>query len=102
MYYLLFIALLALPQDQKQPPKQDPPKKVVVDPDAPRTLKDEEAGADVKEYYLDPDQAKKEIEIGNYYMRKSSYTAAAKRFEEATKWQPNNAVAYTRLGLALE
>lgn len=81
---------------------QQPPKKVVVDPDAPRTLKDEDNPEPVKEYTLDPDKAKKEIEVGNYYMRKGSFNAAARRFEEATKWQPKNAQAYLRFGEALE
>jgi tetratricopeptide (TPR) repeat protein len=90
-FWILALALL-----------QQPPKKVVVDPDAPRTLKDEDAAENVKEYTLDPDKAKKEIDVGDYYMRKGSYNAAAKRFEEATKWQPKNALAYLRFGQALE
>jgi tetratricopeptide (TPR) repeat protein len=90
-FWILALALL-----------QQPPKKVVVDPDAPRTLKDEDAADSVKEYTLDPDKAKKEIEVGKYYMRKGSYNAAAKRFEEATRWQPKNAEAYLHFGEALE
>ena len=34
--------------------------------------------------------------------KRHGYTAAAKRFEEATKWQPSNALAYELLGQALE
>ncbi len=119
MPLLLLIALLAGPRAQA-PPKPEPPKKEAADPKSDPKLRDEDAldpkdaglprrlrdeadpAGSVKEYYPDPDQAKKEIEIGNFYMRKSSYTAAAKRFEEATKWQPNNALAFRRLGEALE
>ena len=52
----------------------------------------------VKEYTFNPLQAAKEIRVGNYYFKKGSYRAAAKRFEEALKWDPNAAEAYLRLG----
>ena len=47
-------------------------------------------------------QAQKELQIGNYYFKKGSYTAARGRFLEATKWNPNYAEAYLRLGETYE
>ncbi len=87
------------PQDSKQEAQ-----KPVADPDAPRGLKDEDESAenDVKEYTLDPAKAKHEIDAGNVYMHRGSYNAAARRYEEATRWQPKNAQAYLKLGRALE
>jgi tetratricopeptide (TPR) repeat protein len=54
----------------------------------------------VKEYTFNPLQAAKEIKVGNYYSKKGSYRAAAKRFEEALKWDPNSGEAYLRLAEA--
>lgn len=53
-----------------------------------------------KVYVLNPLQAAKELKIGAFYMKKSSFKAAARRFEEATKWDPNSAEAFLRLGEA--
>lgn len=50
------------------------------------------------EYVLNPLQAQKELKIGYFYLKKGSLGAAVKRFEEATKWDPNFAEAYLRLG----
>lgn len=55
-----------------------------------------------KEYAFNPLQASKEMKVGNFYMKKGSYRAAVKRFEEALKWDPNLAEAYLKLGEAYE
>lgn len=55
-----------------------------------------------KTYTFNPLQADKELTIGNYYFKKKNYRAAAKRFTEATRWNPNYAEAYLRLGEAQE
>ena len=88
----------AVPQDQpKQPPKpigqpeaqeQEPPE--------------EDANLKPKEYAFNPLQANKELEVGNEYYKKRSYKAAAGRFREATRWNPNLAEAWLRLGEAEE
>ena len=54
------------------------------------------------EYSFNPLQADKELQVGNFYMKKGSYRAAAGRFQEAAKWNPRLAEAYFRLGEALE
>lgn len=53
-----------------------------------------------EEYVLNPLQAAKELRIGNFYFKKGSYKAAMRRFEEATKWDPNSAESWYRLGEA--
>jgi tetratricopeptide (TPR) repeat protein len=55
-----------------------------------------------KEYSFNPLQAEKELGVGKQYFKKGSYKAAARRFEEATKWNPGLAEAYLRLGEARE
>lgn len=73
---------------QKAPKEQDPPE--------------EDERLAVKEYSFNPLQAEQELKVGNYYFKKGSYRAAALRFEEATKWDPNMAEAFKRLGEAKE
>ncbi|SRR6266404_1981697 len=102
MYVFILAALLVQGPSPAPAPAQTKKPKVIEEPDAPRTLKDEDDPDAGKEYTLNPDQAKKEIQTGDFYMRKNSFTAAAKRYEEATKWQPKLAVAYLKLGEALE
>ncbi len=55
-----------------------------------------------KEYSFNPLQAKKELQVGDFYFKKGSYRAAASRFLEATRWDENLAEAYLRLGEAYD
>jgi tetratricopeptide (TPR) repeat protein len=71
------------PQQQQEPPEED------------ETLKP-------KEYGFNPLQASKEIKTGLFYKKKKSWKAAARRFEEALKWDPNSGEAYLNLGEVLE
>ncbi|MFN0169713.1 MAG: tetratricopeptide repeat protein [Bryobacteraceae bacterium] len=59
---------------------------------------EEDESIKTTEYSFNPLQAVKELKIGNYYFKKGSFKAAAQRFEEATRWDPNFAEAYLRLG----
>lgn len=62
----------------------------------------EEGDADSKEpdYRFNPVQAKKELDVGIFYLKKNDYRGAAQRFEWATKWNPGWAEAYFKLGEA--
>lgn len=71
-------------------------------PPAPPEPPEEDQTLVPKEYAFNPVQAQKELQIGNYYFKTSSYTAAKMRFLEATKWNPNFAEAYLRLGETYE
>ena len=53
-------------------------------------------------YTFNPIQAQKEIQVGDFYAKKGSWRAAAGRYERATKWQPDLAEAYYKLGVARE
>ena len=83
----LLIVSLAAPLLSQTPP-QEPPEEDVSPSQAN------------KEYVLNPLQAEKEIRIGNYYFKKSSYKAAMRRYEEAVKWDPNSAEGWYKLGEA--
>lgn len=55
-----------------------------------------------KTYSFNPIQSEHELRVGNFYMRKGKYRAAAGRYVEATKWDPNSAEAFFHLGEAEE
>jgi Tfp pilus assembly protein PilF len=90
---LLFSALFFIVAGTISGQTQAPPQTVVQEP--PEEDVNPQA---VKEYTFNPLQATKEIKVGNYYLKKGSHRAAARRFEEALKWDPNSAEAYLRLG----
>lgn len=76
------------PKPAQQPQEQAPPE--------------EDENLEVKQYSFNPLQANKEVQVGNEYFKKHSYKAAAMRYREATKWNPNLADAWRRLGEAEE
>ena len=55
-----------------------------------------------KEYTLNPLESARNITAGNYYFKKGNYRAAARRYDEATKWDPGYAEAFLKLGEADE
>jgi tetratricopeptide (TPR) repeat protein len=61
---------------------------------------DENEQSHETEYHFNPIRAKKEYDVGMFYMHKNSYRAAIKRFTEATRWNPNWEEAYLKLGEA--
>ena len=63
---------------------------------------EEDDAAKPKEYAFNPLQAAHELQVGEFYMKKGSYTAAVARFTEATRWNPTLAEAYLKLGEAEE
>ena len=83
--------------------QQPPPKK----PATPPAAKEEEPPEEdeslkPKEYTLNPLEAERNITAGNFYFKKGNYRAAARRFEEASKWDPGSAEAFLKLGEADE
>jgi len=91
--FLGWTSVVAAPQ---KPPEQKPPEQQEQAPP------EEDEAEKPKEYSFNPLQADKEVRIGNFYFHKGKYRAAAQRFREATKWNPNFAEAYLRLGEAAE
>lgn len=83
-----------LPGDQGKP-KQEQPQ---VEQEPP----EEDDSSKPKEYTFNPLQASSELKVGGFYMKKKSYKAAARRFREATRWDPNNAEAFLKLAEAEE
>jgi tetratricopeptide (TPR) repeat protein len=82
----LFACILRAQTPAQQPP--EPPE--------------EDESLAPKVYALNPVQAKKEMTAGDYYFKKPNYSAAAKRYLEATRWDPGSAEAFRKLGEARE
>ena len=99
---MLFSALLAQPVHAQDPPKE-PAKPPAQQPQpVEQEPPEEDANLKPEEYSFNPLQANKDLQIGDLYFKKHSYKAAAGRFREATKWNPNLAEAWLRLGEAEE
>ena len=94
-------AALACAQQQPPPPKPPvtpPAKQDPVEVEPP----EEDESLKPKEYSFNPLEAQKDLRTGEYYFKKGNFKAAAKRFEEASLYDPNLAEAYLRLGDARE
>jgi tetratricopeptide (TPR) repeat protein len=87
------------------PPKDDAAKH----PYSKTAVEGDEAGGpgnaagDVQEFHpWDPHRAIKDIEVGDFYLKRKNYRAAEDRYREALVYKPGDAIAQLRLGQALE
>lgn len=71
--------------------QQTPPPQKPVEPP------EEDESSKPREYGFNPLQAASDVKVGLYYLKKGSFKAAAKRFDEATKWNPSLAEAFLYL-----
>lgn len=79
---------------QQLPPPVKPPVPPPVEVEPP----EEDEALKPKEYSFNPLEAQKDLRTGEYYFKKGNFKAAAKRFEEASLYDPSLADAYLRLG----
>jgi len=91
----------AKPQGQKPGQKATPPSNNPAEQDATAPPISVDRVKPIV-YSFNPTKAAKELEVGNYYMKKSNWAAATLRFEEALKWNPKYSAACLRLGEARE
>jgi tetratricopeptide (TPR) repeat protein len=101
-----FTALPLLAQDTNPPqqtPPANPPKLERTRP--PEKTSDKEATPPEEDttignttYSFNPLQAKKDIEVGNEYLKKHNFRAAANRYLSATKYNDGDAEAWLKLG----
>jgi len=84
------------PQTNQQKPAQPP--------DESEPPEEDESVAPEK-FVLNPLESERNVKVGNFYMRKGTnagYRAALARFERATRFNPNNAEAFFKVGEAEE
>jgi tetratricopeptide (TPR) repeat protein len=97
----IFLAgfLMSLALSAQQPPQdKDKNKK----PPTPPAAKEEEPPEEdesllPKEYTLNPLESARNITAGNFYFKKGNFRAAAKRYLEASRWDPGSAEALLKL-----
>lgn len=64
---------------------------------------DSDAGSSTGEMHLwNPHKADKDVEVGDFHMKRKNYAAAESRYREALQYQNNNAPAMFGLAQALE
>ncbi len=90
----LVVFALTAPAWSQEPPRKKP---VLVRRDATA-----EATAEPEIVTPDPNQARENLEVGNFYFRRGNFKAAADRYREAVKYGPKNAEAYEKLIRSLE
>jgi len=62
-----------------------------------------ETAGDVEEFHpWDPHRAMKDVEVGDFYLKRKNYRAAQARYREALLYKPNDAIATFRLAQCLE
>ncbi len=83
------------PQAQKQLNDQIPDESSLPEED------ETEKGVERK-YPLNPLEAKRNIDIGNQYWRRGAFEGALGRYKDATRYNPNSAEAFLKLGEAEE
>lgn len=97
MVLSVLLAASLWPQQDKTQPKSRPAEQAKPEVQEQEPPEEDENLAP-KEYSFNPLEAEKNLKVGNYYFKKGNYKAAVNRFREATKWNPNLADAYLRLG----
>ena len=81
------------------PPKDDAKNH----PFSSEAVEEAEPPSDVQEFHpWNPHKAAKDVEVGEFYLKRKNYRAAENRFREALVYKPNDAIASYRLGEALE
>jgi tetratricopeptide (TPR) repeat protein len=86
------------PEPAEKPADAAPPKPKP----APKTNKDNATESAPDQPIWDPLRAEKDLEVGQYYMRKGDVDAAIDRFQDATTAKPGFAIPFRYLGEAQE
>lgn len=80
------------PQNQKSTPQQQY--------DENGNPPEEDQSVAPEKFVFDPLEAKRNVQIGDFYWRKGDYIGAKNRYLRAIKFNPNSAEAYYKLGKA--
>ncbi len=87
---VVLLGLGLISQTAPPSPKQD------------QNIPEEDAAVKPKDYTFNPLQSVHELKAGDYYFHRGKLPAAAARYIEATRWNPQNAEAWFKLGIAEE
>jgi len=95
---LLISAAAIFAAQQKRPERKPPAGTEAIEQEPP----EEDPDLKPTEYAFNPFEATRNITAGNFYYKKGNFHAASKRYLEATKWDPNSAEAFLKLGESYE
>jgi tetratricopeptide (TPR) repeat protein len=91
---------------QQEPSQPEPEKPAEAPPPQkktpPKTNQDNATQSAADQPTWDPLRAEKDLEVGQYYMRKGDVDAAIDRFQDATTAKPGYAIPFRFLGEAQE
>ena len=99
MRLAIFIALFLIGGAASAQLKERPEAAPVTDETAGLVDEDEDL-LPTTTYAFNPIQAKKDLKIGDFYAKKGNNRAAAGRYLEATRWNPQYAEAFWKLAEA--
>jgi len=115
MLLLLSLAALAQQPGENAPPPRSVPQRNAGESSSKDTkvdltpppgeigLQPDIATSDTHELHpWNPHNADKNVEIGDFYLKRRNYRAAVSRYREALYWQDNHAIATFRLAETLE
>jgi tetratricopeptide (TPR) repeat protein len=105
--FLLFGASMALAQEPPQESSSKTPGAPAAPPSAPakpsgKQKKDTAMQSAPDQPTWDPLRAEKDLEVGQFYMKRGDIDAAIDRFEDAAKAKPGYAIPFRYLGEAQE
>jgi tetratricopeptide (TPR) repeat protein len=105
---LLLAGLLPLAAQEQTTPQTAPPKPQLEERTEPKTSGKQAVPAEedksflTEEHSFNPLQSQKNVETGDFYLKKGKFQAAANRYLNATMWNEGNAEAWAKLGKAEE
>jgi tetratricopeptide (TPR) repeat protein len=108
IFAAIFLLLTALPMPAQDPPQESsskpasPPNDDLKPKSAAKRKKDTATQNAPDQPAWDPLRAEKDLEVGQYYMRKGDVDAAIDRFQDATVAKPGYAIPFRFLGEAQE
>ena len=101
--FLLFVVLQARAQDPQQESSSKPANPPSTPPKPAAKQKKESATQNAPDQPAwDPLRAEKDLEVGQYYMKKGDIDAAIDRFQDAAVAKPGYAIPFRFLGEAQE
>lgn len=107
IYTVVFLLCAALQARVQDPPQESSSKPVGETPapppkSSPKQNKDSATQNAPDQPAWDPLRAEKDLEVGQFYMKKGDLDAAIDRFEDAAKAKPGYAIPFRFLGEAQE
>jgi tetratricopeptide (TPR) repeat protein len=107
VFAAVFLLFAVLPTHAQDPPQESSSKPAEASPATPpkspaKQKKDTATQNAPDQPTWDPLRAEKDLEVGQYYMKKGDVDAAIDRFQDATTAKPGYAIPFRYLGEAQE